>query len=257
LDLHGKRILVTRESDKAAQTAREVAARGAVPVVFPTIEFAPPADAGRLDEAIQRLASYDWVVVASQTGATVIADVAQRLGATLAGPRWAAVGEATARVLREAGVAKVLVPSRRDAEGLLAAVLVAGAGAGRVFVPRAEGGREVVAAGLRAAGATVDDVVAYRTVTHRCDDGAIEALLSGPRLDAALFMSPSAFDGLVEILGTARVEALLEGVATIAIGPTTAAAMRAQGFEPALVPSEPSVKAALDALEGQASSSGG
>ncbi len=249
MSLFGKRILVTREAEKARETARLIAARGAVPVVFPTIEIVAPEDVGPLEEAFGRLSGFDWVVVSSRTGVAVLADTARRLGAGLAGPRFAAVGQATAAELRQAGTGDVLVPRRQDADGLLAAMLEAGAGASHVLVLRAEKGRETLVDGLAAAGARVEAVVAYRTVTRDCDGLEIRSLLQGPPIDAALFLSPSAFDGFLAIAGVDPARRFLAPARLVAIGSTTAAAMRRAGFEPAHVPDEPSVARALDFLE--------
>ena len=249
MPLFGKRILVTREAEKARETARLIEARGAIPVVFPTIEIVAPADVGPLEEAFQRLAEFDWVVVSSRTGVAVLLDVARRMGAGLAGPRFAAVGQVTAAELRQAGAGEVLVPRRQDADGLLSAMLDAGAAVAHVLVLRAEKGREVLVDGLVAAGARVEPVVAYRTVTRTCDGLEIRSLLQGPAVDAAVFLSPSAFEAFLSIAGEGPARRFLAPARLLAVGPTTAAAMRRAGFEPAHVPDEPSVARALDFLD--------
>lgn len=237
---------MTREAEKAVATAAAVEAAGGVPVVFPTIETAPPADPAAVDDAIRRIASFDVVVVSSRTGARAFCEALSRARVSPGATRVAAVGRGTAAALYELGVRAAIVPQREDAEGLLAALLsLPDPGGRRALVLRAEAGREVVQDGLAAAGWSVEAVVAYRTVTAAHTRAEVASLLSGPRPDAALFMSPSAFEGLLATLGPDAGRAWLDGMVTVAIGRATAAAMARAGIPPRVVASSPSVEAAL------------
>ncbi len=251
--LSGRRILVTRDADKARGTAAAIERRGGSAVVFPTITFAPPADPGPLRHALASLTSYGYVVVSSLTGAGALVAGAgagglrpEVLGAT----RLAAVGRSTASALERAGAAGVLVPGREDGDGLLAALLADGAAAGRTLVLHAEAGRDVVIEGLRAAGGAVDAVVAYRTVTADPTPAEVAALRAALPVDAALFLSPSAFDGLFRILGEAGAREALRGALSVAIGPTTAKAIEGRNLAPGLVSPRPDLEAVLDAVAG-------
>jgi uroporphyrinogen-III synthase len=248
--LRDRRILVTREAEKARATADAVRAAGAVPVVFPTLEIVPPVDPAPLQAAARGLSGYAWVVVTSPTGARVFREalVAAGVAHLPGGPRLAAVGRATAAALAPSGDG-VLVPppDREDADGLLEALLATGAVPGPVLAVRAETGREVLIDGLRDAGATVDAVVGYRTVTARRTPAEVDALTAAPP-DAGLFLSPSAFTGLLAILGPERARAFLARCPPAAIGRTTAAAIREAGFPPLCVAPEPTVDALLAAV---------
>ena len=249
--LAGRRVLVTRDIERARAAAVAVERRGGVAVVFPVIAFAPPLDPGPLERALRSIRDYTHVAVSSPTGAAVLArGVPEGLLASLAPgrPRFVAVGRKTASVLEKAGANGVRVPERQDAEGLLASLLEDGAAAGRTLVLRAEMGRDVAIDGLRAAGGIVEVVVAYRTVTASPTAAEIDALCLAPPPDAALFLSPSAFDGLFGILGEARARALLQHAVRIAIGDVTAAAMAARGLPPDRIPPRPDLETVLDTL---------
>ncbi len=251
--LAGWRVLITREADKAAETARLIVARGGIPVVFPTIETAPPPDPGPLDQAVRNLDAWDWVVFPSRTAVAAMVRACADLGVTLrrpGRPRFAAVGEGTARALADHGVRDVLVPDpdRQDAEGLAAALIRSGISGANVLIARAEQGREVLASALRDAGASVTEVVAYRTLPRAVPDHEVQALLHGPRPDAALFFSPSAFRAFLEIVGDPAARGFLSGAVLCAIGRTTARAMEDACLPPDAVPGSPSVEAALDAI---------
>jgi len=248
LRLDGRRVLITREAERAAPVAAAVAGRGGIPVTFPTLQTWPPEDPAPLRAAVTRLASWDWVAVSSRTGVAALASAAAEAGVPLAAgdrPRWAAVGKGTAEALRQVGLEPSLVPERQDADGMLEAMRAAGAGQARVLIVRAAAGRDVLLDGLRAAGARVDFVVAYRTAAARPAPEAIAAVRDGGRIDAALFMSPSSFGGWVAILGEAAFP-MLEGAFAVAIGDVTARAMAAGGRPPDAVAPEPTIEAMLD-----------
>jgi len=145
------------------------------------------------------------------------------------------VGPATAAAARAAGLdAESLGDDGRTAALALVARGVAGL---RLLAPRAAAGRDDALDLLIGAGAEVAAVVAYRMIARAADDPAVaegRAALRSGRAAACLCFAPSQVDALAAILGG------LAGVrAPIAIGPTTAAALRAHGVEPAAVASTP------------------
>ncbi len=246
--LDGRRVLVTREADRARTVAAAIDARGGTCVSFPTIATYPPVDPAPLRAAAARLSEYDWVALSSRTGVAALVAAAEVAGAPLTTggrPRYAAVGVGTAGALLEAGIPGALVPERQDADGMLVSMLAAGAGEACVLIVRAEAGRDVLADGLRAAGARVDFVVAYRTASAQPSRDDLAALAAAGRLDAALFMSPSSFHGWVGLLGDAALTRL-EGVFVVAIGDVTARAMRSGGRPADAVAHEPTIEAMLD-----------
>ena len=93
--LYGRRIVITRP--EAKPLAEELERLGAEVTIVPLIEI-HPAEGRGLEEAVESLSSYDWIVLTSVNG---VAAVASGLSA-LAGPtRVAAVGPVTADAIRE------------------------------------------------------------------------------------------------------------------------------------------------------------
>jgi uroporphyrinogen-III synthase len=113
-----------------------------------------------------------------------------------------------------------------------------------VLLPRAEGGLPTLASGLRARGARVDEVVAYRTV--RTAPAALLRAWHAASPDAAVVTSPSAATALLEAVGP-RALLALRGV--VAIGPTTAAPLRAAGV-PVIVAPSASLSSVAEATSG-------
>jgi uroporphyrinogen-III synthase len=131
--------------------------------------------------------------------------------------------------------------SDQTAEGLADALAAQGAAGRRVFLPLSDRARDALAARLRAAGAAVDCVVAYRTLVNAGTGEIPELLAAG--VDLAVFASPSAVEGLMAAAGTQA-----RTVPAVVIGPTTAAAARQAGLDVVAVASPSTVVGLKEAI---------
>lgn len=257
--LAGRRVVVTRPGGADDAVARRLRALGAVVLAAPAIAFAPatPAEAAALDAALARLGDGDWLACASANAVAAVADRAPLRRAIAAGARVAAVGEATAAACRAAGLAVAVVGDDGTAAGLAAALVrtaarrdPAAAAPSRpphAVLPGADIARPDLAAQLRAAGWTVEAVVAYHTARRPPPPAVAAAIADG--VDAVVFASPSAVDGLAGGLDSAGRRGLARA-AVVCIGPTTAAAAAAAGLPVAAVASAQSAAALVDAVQG-------
>jgi len=227
------RLIVTRAAEQSAALLLALVDRGLAPLTVPAIEIRPGADG--LAPALSRLPEFDWVVVTSANAVRAVRDEATRsrnaLGGTpqSPGPRWAAVGVATARALRSAGIAVALRPARSSGVALADAIpLETGA---RVLVPRSEISDEAVVGGLRARGAVVESVVAYRTLEgpESSDTPLAVALRESPV--AVIFTSGSTIRGLLKIAERLDIADAVRRLPAICIGPETAGEARRLGFD--------------------------
>jgi hydroxymethylbilane synthase len=225
------RVLITRAADQAGELTDCLNAFEIDGVSVPAIAIAiaPVPPGGDLDRAAHDLASYQWVVVTSVNGARAILPAAERvLALPREEPRWAAIGGATRRALEDEGFDVALQPSRASATAI-AAELPVGSG-DRVLLLRGDLADHELPDALRARGAEVDDVVAYRTVeapdsSRRLLRRAIEV----GRIEAVLFTSGSTVRGLVAL---AAAESLIgvTAIPAICIGPETAREAGRFGF---------------------------
>jgi uroporphyrinogen-III synthase len=228
-------VVVTRAAEQASRLVEGLAALGATVVEVPTIAIVDAADGGAaLVAAVDRLDRYDWVVLTSTNGA---ARFATALAGRPAPTRLAVVGPGTAAELRVAGLEPDLVPARFVAEGLLA---LFPAGDGRILLPQAEAARPVLADGLRAAGWTVDTVVAYRSVPVPAPPELVER---ARHADAITFTSGSTVAGYVASAGLGAVPGVV-----VCIGPVTEAAARDAGVAVTAVAPEHTIDGLLAAL---------
>jgi uroporphyrinogen-III synthase len=233
--LQGKRIAITRAEEQSAGLLEQLEALGATSIVCPAIAIAPPADFALLDAAIARLAEYDWLIVTSANGVRALLDrmaTLGRSGAALAHLSIGAIGPATAEALAEHGLRASFMPSAYVAESILAEI---GPMDGqRILLPRADIARATLVVGLRAMGAIVDEIAAYRTVPG---SGArlLAEHLRARALDAITFTSSSTvrylLDGLEQAgIGRDEARSLIQTTAVVCIGPITAATASEQGL---------------------------
>jgi uroporphyrinogen III methyltransferase/synthase len=252
--LFGMRVLVTRALDQSAELASVLRTAGAEPVLVPMIALVEPEDPERLaalDAAIDGLSDYDGLVFASSNGVRFLAARARERGGDLSSVRGQVfcVGQKTGEAALAAGLPVHLVATgRSDAEGLLAQILQAAPAQGRRFLlPRSDIGRTVIADGLRAAGAQVDSIEAYRNVRPDVDVASLRHDLEAGTLGALTFTSPSTVEHFDELLDDAARRAAQDCIIA-AVGSTTAAALRARGIAPDVVPKRPDPRALVDAL---------
>lgn len=241
-------VAITRPAAQAAGLVRLLEAEGIATLVAPAIRRVAPASWGPLDEGIRGVEAGRYLGVLFTSPAAVEAyalrsallrgeapfesklvegDPAPAFGAAppplpeLAGRIVGAVGRGTAAVLARHGIARCVL-SRDGTGGGLAEALRAELGerlAGARFLqPRAAAGREELATGLRACGAAVDVVDAYRTEPAGAAELA-ELARRADRLGAVIYASPSAVEAVFAAAPAVRT------VPAVAIGATTGAAL--------------------------------
>ncbi len=245
--LAGRRILITRPRAQSRPLADRLRRLGARTVAAPTISIVAPKAGGSLDRALRHLNQYGWVIVTSANGARACLGRAQALGIDLAavrGVRWAAIGPATAGVLRAAGIA-ARVPSQYLTEAVARELDdIRGT---RILLPRTDAAPPALADALRGRGAIVDEITAYRTLlTPARSRGRIRRLITTRQVDTVTFTSASTVHGLVRLLGDEG-EAL-RAMVIACIGPVTAAAVIEEGFRPTIVADEHTIDGLVRAL---------
>jgi len=222
------RVIVTRASEQADELMSALRDEGldAVPVPTIAVEFAPPR--GDLDAAAGLLHTYGWVVLTSANGARAILKAAERILTELGAPSWAAIGPATRRVLEHEGIEVDFQPSQSSAIAM-AAELPVGAG-DRVLVIDGDLADDELAVALRARGAEVDDVVAYRTREAPESSRRLLRQATAEGAPAAVvFTSGSTVRGLVALGRDESIDVV--SIPSVCIGPETADEARAAGFQ--------------------------
>lgn len=233
LPLTGRRFLVTRPAAQAAPFVAQICALGGEAICVPTIEMAPPPSFKDLDLAVVDLDRYHILILTSVNAVQALfarmLENNQYLG-LLRQIELAVVGPKTAAALMQYKLRPTIMPDDHRAEGVLAALLERGVQGRRILYPRAAAARPLLARELRAAGATVDDPVAYEAVVPRQNTDNIRTLLATGAIDAICFSSSSTFRHLQQMLGE-ELGQLKGSTAFFSIGPQTSATIREYGYE--------------------------
>lgn len=257
--LFGKTLVVTRARRQASELAKVLEQLGAAVIQCPTIRTESLAHTPAMRDAVGRLGEMDWVIFTSPNAVEAVFETLteqEKDARAFAKARIAAIGPATAARLRDFGVRADLTPEAYVAESLLESIHKIGSVAGcRFLLPRSDRARSALSDGLRASGAEVIEVDAYRTIEETCmPDGLLERLGAG-RIDMVLFTSSSTVHGFVNAIPETQRAALLPTIPAASIGPITSAALREAGIpvraiaDPFTIPGL--VEATLRCLEGR------
>ena len=227
--LAGRVVVVTRPKEDAAELAGRIEARGGTALLAPGIErtgVGSPA----LDASLRRVAAreFEWVLFTSRSGVEALLHRPQALGraADALRAKVAAVGDGTARALRDRGVEPALVPPTFTTEALSRAMP---RGSGMVLLVRADVAPEGLEAALARKGWTPVRLDAYRTRPVRALPRSVDRALRDGSVDAVTFTSASTVDGFVGVAAD-PLQAAPRRPRVVCIGPVTARAARASGL---------------------------
>ena len=217
-------IVITRPAGTASAFARQVRARGGVPLLLPGLALRAGEEAARapLREALRK---DDLLLFTSPAAVRFAAALAPlRTRATVL-----AVGQGTAAALRRHGLGAQVPARQQDSEGLLDLPALHGVQGHGVALVGAPGGRGLLQQRLREGGARLREVWVYRRTAPRLDRRHVEAigrLRPGARV---LLSSAQALANLHEGLPPDAWTRLCRAVAVVSSERLEAAA-RAAGF---------------------------
>jgi uroporphyrinogen III methyltransferase/synthase len=233
----GQTIVVTRTRQQSSDLSRELSELGAAVIEAPTIELEPPGEWSAVDEALERIEEYDWVIFTSANG---VKFVRQRLLETVRdarafhGVKIAAIGDATAAAIRQQLCLNVdLCPENFVAEALADALESTGEVAGRRFLLfRADIARPLLVERLTQGGAAqVSDISVYHTRSATSLPHAFLAALDSGEVSWITFTSSSTARNLVALLTPAQRERL-STIRLASIGPITTRTLGELGLRP-------------------------
>lgn len=208
-----RRVIVTRPAEASQELAAELATLGIETLSAPMLTVEPLAPEAGLPDTVQAL------LVTSGNGAEGAARLTDRRDLPVL-----AVGDATARIAREAGFETVETASG-DAGDL--AALVAGRcdpAAGPVIWVSGEAVSTDLAADLAGRGFVVGRRVAYRTVpSDRIPDPTVAALRDG-EVEGILFFSPRSAEAFATLVSRLGLEPACRRVAAYCMSDTIAQA---------------------------------
>jgi uroporphyrinogen III methyltransferase/synthase len=232
--LLGKRIVVTRAREQASDLVKRLTELGAECLQYPTIRVVPVDDTAPLNQGIERLGQYDWIVFTSVNGVKFFFEHLFQTGRdvrALNHLKTAAIGPVTAQKLLSYGLKSDIIPETYRAEAVVEAFQKEQMKGQRVLLPRASEARPVLPDELRNMGAEVDEIAAYRTEKVTDNGEQLVADLSAKRIDLVTFTSSSTVKNFKSLLPLETFEDLIDGLKVASIGPITTDTAVELGFE--------------------------
>jgi uroporphyrinogen III methyltransferase/synthase len=252
--LFGKTIMVTRTREQASDLVYRLENLGAECVEFSTIALEPPDTWDELDQAVERIEKFNWILF---TSINAIRYFFKRLfelkldARALKGTRIAVVGTATAECLREYGLTADLLPEVFTGKGLAEALIQKGVAGQEFLIPRALKAGEDLPEMLRQAGGEVFVAPVYQNVMPSGKEEELRDLLKNG-IDLVTFTSSSTCSNFLFMLNAQdphKLKELLAGTKIASIGPITSKTIRDSGLEVDIQPESYTIPALVDSVQ--------
>lgn len=253
LNLSARTILIAPSA--ARELVVELERHGARVITWPEVEIAEPESFSALDEAIENLFGYDWLIFGTSHAAGFFLKRFQKLGhevTELDTLRVCAIGGATVEKLEASQVHIDVIPHSSNPDIIVDAIgnYVGGQPAlGRLnfLIPRASTAPDRLRDMLEEAEARVDVVVAYRNVSNRATLAQLTALLTGGGIDWVAFDRPVSVRDLAELFDTLELATILAGIQVFCFDESTTNAAHDLGLRQLLSP-KPTNRAIVESI---------
>jgi uroporphyrinogen III methyltransferase/synthase len=241
--LCGRTILVS-PNKRPGELATELEQHGARVIAWPVPEVGEPEHSQALDEAIENLFGYDWILFNNANAADFFLRRFQTLGHEIGELdilRVCGVGEETVHKLEESQIHTDVIPDRLPTRAIVDAIETYVGGRDRIrglnfLIPGAGISRGYLREALEDAGGRVDSVTTYRTCSVTDPNlTLINALLQGGGIDCITFATASDVHEFAGVFDTSDLGLLLAGVAVACIDEITAKAANGFGLIPDMV----------------------
>lgn len=253
VDLKGRRIVVTRAPEQAEDFVRALEAFGAETLLLPTIAFAEAEDTATLDRVASDLDKFDWVIFTSRNAVKFLVSrfefleiSLERVNDLMLTPNVAVIGNATSEEAWSAGFIPQYEANESSGESLTSELGERLRGK-RVLLPRSDQADSKLPEALRAAGAGVTEVIAYRNVAPSFDAKVLDRIREGA-VDVITFFSPSAYRHLIDKIGVETLRRQSGKILVASIGPTTSNAITQDGLQVAIEASTTSAEGLSEAI---------
>ncbi|SFG01835.1 uroporphyrinogen-III synthase [Desulfotomaculum arcticum] len=250
--LFSQRILVTRSREQASVLSQLIENLGGEPVEFPTITIADPENFAPLDNSIKTIDTYNWIVFTSVNGVKSFIKRFQHFNRDirdLKGIRLCAIGPRTGKELRSLALNVDYIPSEYRAEEIVEGLKHKISRGDKILLPRADIARKLLPESLRALGAEVDEVIAYRTLAASINSDTIKEMLAAGKISIITFTSSSTVKNFITLLGIGPSEtSLFENTRIACIGPITAKTASDLGLRCDIVAKEYTIPGLVSAI---------
>ncbi len=250
--LSGRRVAVTRAREQASELAGKLSALGAEVIELPLIRVSKSISKQSLADVLLELGTYDWIVFTSANGVRYFFEEVLRIFddiRSLGLLRFACIGDATAKAIREMHLKIECQPKTATAEALADELIATGSlDNAKVVVITGNLNRDTLVTKLEEARAIVDQLQVYQTEKTDLSGDPAAADFRAKGADAILFASSSAAQSFVDQAAALKLDAGAKRPLAGSIGKQTSETMKAAGMPVDFTAKEPSLDALIDAL---------
>ncbi|MBK7730082.1 MAG: uroporphyrinogen-III synthase [Gammaproteobacteria bacterium] len=251
--LEGVSVLVTRPAPQGESLVAAIREAGGAALALPLLEIRELERDASADAVFDRLDGFDIAIFISANAVRVaLGRWRARGGAWPAQLMCLAIGSATEQALAREGIAATSAAAAMNSEELLALDVLAKVDGRRIVIFKGAGGRDLLAASLRARGAHVSGCALYRRVAPATPTAELARQLARSGVDTVLISSGEGFTNLLGLLGRDLAGTMAGRITLVVPGERVAQLARTSGFMRLEVAANATDEAMLAALRGLA-----
>jgi len=228
MPLIDKKIIITRAQEQTSEAHQIFRKNGAKVFDLPSLIIGPPKDWAPLDEALNQIYTFDWIIFSSANGVRNVEERMQQIDLSLSQisktVKIAAVGRKTASLLSDLDARISFVPPHFVADSLVEHFPQNQEGL-KLFIPRVQsGGRSILSDSFKFKGAEVTEVPAYESSCPQVIPEQTLDALNSRTIDIIAFTSGKTVINTVSLFKKYFGEnwlKLIQKIKIISIGPQT------------------------------------
>lgn len=246
--LQHKVFISTRPKGKSEDLKRWFAAEGATLLELPMIEIQPVPLSGKMNNTLEHLDEFDWLVFTSPNGIRCFFEQLKTVQGNYSLPgkmKIATVGKKTASKLTPYGHSACFINHGQTGDEFSEELYEQVSEGEKVLLPVGNLARHLIEEKL-AGKAKVERLEVYQTVIPEVMNGDILRRIEADDYELIIFTSPSGIDNFRQLIEVSKASALR----LACIGHTTAKAAEKHGIEPVVVASMSNSEGLMAAIAG-------
>ncbi|MDM5293667.1 uroporphyrinogen-III synthase [Peribacillus simplex] len=222
------RVLITRGKGQADGLKDSIDKNGGTPLLVPLLEFTLPDHMEVVQERLDELHTYDWIILTSQNGVDFFFKLIGEQPLML--PKIAVIGSKTEAALKRHGYRADFVPAQFVAEGFVAEFITLLDPGSRVLLAKGNLARAVIAEAINETGASCDEVIIYHTVLPGSSEKRLVKLITNHEIDIITFTSSSTVNHFLQIMERHDLDTYIDRIIIACIGPIAAKTAEKNGL---------------------------
>ncbi|MGE7759027.1 uroporphyrinogen-III synthase [Peribacillus sp. NPDC097895] len=213
-------VLITRGKGQADGLKDSIEKNGGTPLLVPLLEFTLPDHVEDVQQRLDELNTYDWIILTSQNGVEFFFNLLGKKPVRL--PKIAVIGSKTEVALKRHGYKADFVPTQFVAEGFVSEFIPLLESGTRVLLAKGNLARAVIAETINEAGASCDEVIIYHTVLPGSSEKQLVQLITNHEIDIITFTSSSTVNHFLQIMERHELGTYIDRIIIACIGPIAA-----------------------------------